>query len=93
MQLGFLEAHSADIARKEWVAGLIAYNLIRWTKDVPQRLRKTGRFQERSAQKARLAVRQFLVTLDRNVRAPAQLLGDDSEELGVGRSWGVGEGE
>lgn len=30
MQLGFLEAHSADIARKEWVAGLIAYNLIRW---------------------------------------------------------------
>ena len=31
MQLGFLEAHSADIARKEWVAGLIAYNLIRWT--------------------------------------------------------------
>jgi hypothetical protein len=31
MQLGFLEAHSADIARKEWLAGLIAYNLIRWT--------------------------------------------------------------
>jgi len=31
MQLGFLEAHSADIARKEWWAGLIAYNLIRWT--------------------------------------------------------------
>lgn len=31
MDLGFLECHSADIARKEWVAGLIAYNLIRWT--------------------------------------------------------------
>lgn len=31
MQLGFLECHSADIARKEWLAGLIAYNLIRWT--------------------------------------------------------------
>lgn len=31
MQLGFLECHSADIARKEWFAGLIAYNLIRWT--------------------------------------------------------------
>lgn len=31
MDLGFLECHCADIARKEWVAGLIAYNLIRWT--------------------------------------------------------------
>src|SRR5579859_169540 len=31
MQLGFLECHSADMARKEWFAGLIAYNLIRWT--------------------------------------------------------------
>ena len=31
MELGFLECHSADIARKEWFAGLIAYNLIRWT--------------------------------------------------------------
>ena len=31
MHLGFLEAHSAAIARKEWWAGLIAYNLIRWT--------------------------------------------------------------
>jgi putative transposase len=31
MDLGFLECHSADIARKEWLAGLIAYNLIRWT--------------------------------------------------------------
>lgn len=31
MELGFLECHSAQIARKEWVAGLIAYNLIRWT--------------------------------------------------------------
>lgn len=30
MELGFLECHSADIARKEWFAGLIAYNLIRW---------------------------------------------------------------
>jgi hypothetical protein len=31
MDLGFLECHSADIARKEWLVGLIAYNLIRWT--------------------------------------------------------------
>ncbi len=31
MDLGFLECHSAEIARKEWLAGLIAYNLIRWT--------------------------------------------------------------
>jgi len=31
MDLGFLECYSADIARKEWFAGLIAYNLIRWT--------------------------------------------------------------
>ena len=31
MDLGFLECHSADMARKEWLAGLIAYNLIRWT--------------------------------------------------------------
>ena len=31
MELGFLECHSADIARKEWLVGLIAYNLIRWT--------------------------------------------------------------
>lgn len=31
MELGFLECHSAEIARKEWWAGLIAYNLIRWT--------------------------------------------------------------
>jgi len=31
MDLGFLECYSADIARKEWLAGLIAYNLIRWT--------------------------------------------------------------
>ncbi len=30
MDLGFLECYSADIARKEWFAGLIAYNLIRW---------------------------------------------------------------
>ena len=30
MELGFLECHSADMARKEWLAGLIAYNLIRW---------------------------------------------------------------
>jgi hypothetical protein len=29
--LGFLECHSADMAHKEWLAGLIAYNLIRWT--------------------------------------------------------------
>ena len=31
MDLGSLECHSADMARKEWLAGLIAYNLIRWT--------------------------------------------------------------
>jgi hypothetical protein len=31
MDLGFLECHSAGMARKEWLAGLIAYNLIRWT--------------------------------------------------------------
>jgi hypothetical protein len=30
MNLGFLECHSAEMARKEWLAGLIAYNLIRW---------------------------------------------------------------
>lgn len=31
MDLGFLECHSANLIRKEWLAGLIAYNLIRWT--------------------------------------------------------------
>jgi hypothetical protein len=31
MNLGLLECHSAQMARKEWLAGLIAYNLIRWT--------------------------------------------------------------
>ncbi len=31
MDLGFLECHSAEMIRKEWLAGLIAYNLIRWT--------------------------------------------------------------
>lgn len=31
MDLGFLECRSADMAAKEWLAGLIAYNLIRWT--------------------------------------------------------------
>jgi hypothetical protein len=31
MDLGFLECRSADMACKEWLAGLIAYNLIRWT--------------------------------------------------------------
>lgn len=31
MDLGFLECYSAEIVRKEWLAGLIAYNLIRWT--------------------------------------------------------------
>ncbi len=31
MGLGFLECHSADMLHKEWLAGLIAYNLIRWT--------------------------------------------------------------
>jgi len=34
MELGFLECHSAQMARKEWLAGLIAYNLIRWTMGV-----------------------------------------------------------
>jgi hypothetical protein len=31
MELGFLECRSAQMAHKEWLAGLIAYNLIRWT--------------------------------------------------------------
>lgn len=31
MDLGFMECHSAQMVRKEWLAGLIAYNLIRWT--------------------------------------------------------------
>ena len=31
MDLGFLECQSAQMARKEWLAGLIAYNIIRWT--------------------------------------------------------------
>ena len=31
MDLGFLECRSADMVRKEWLAGLVAYNLIRWT--------------------------------------------------------------
>jgi hypothetical protein len=31
MDLGFLECRSAEMVRKEWLAGLIAYNLIRWT--------------------------------------------------------------
>lgn len=31
LDLGFLECRSADMALKEWLAGLIAYNLIRWT--------------------------------------------------------------
>jgi hypothetical protein len=31
MDLGFLECRSANMACKEWLAGLIAYNLIRWT--------------------------------------------------------------
>lgn len=31
MDLGFLECHSAQMVRKEWLAGLITYNLIRWT--------------------------------------------------------------
>jgi putative transposase len=30
MDLGFLDCRSAEMARKEWLAGLIAYNLIRW---------------------------------------------------------------
>lgn len=31
MDLGFLQCHSAQMVHKEWLAGLIAYNLIRWT--------------------------------------------------------------
>jgi len=31
MDLGFLECYSAHMARKEWLAGLAAYNLIRYT--------------------------------------------------------------
>jgi len=31
MDLGFLECHSADMVRKEWLSGLIAYNIIRWS--------------------------------------------------------------
>jgi hypothetical protein len=31
MELDVLECRSAAMARKEWLAGLIAYNLIRWT--------------------------------------------------------------
>ncbi len=31
MELGFLECCSAEMARKEWLAGLAAYNLIRYT--------------------------------------------------------------
>ena len=31
MAMGLLECHSAQMVRKEWLAGLIAYNLIRWT--------------------------------------------------------------
>ncbi len=34
MDLGFLECHSAEMVRKEWLAGLIAYNLIRYTMGV-----------------------------------------------------------
>lgn len=31
MNLGFLECRSAEMARKIWLSGLIAYNTIRWT--------------------------------------------------------------
>jgi hypothetical protein len=31
MEMGVLECRSAQMVRKEWLAGLIAYNLIRWT--------------------------------------------------------------
>ena len=31
MDLGFLECRSAEMARKTWLSGLIAYNVIRWT--------------------------------------------------------------
>jgi hypothetical protein len=40
MDLGFLECHSAQMVRKEWLAGLIAYNLIRWTMGVAAALAK-----------------------------------------------------
>jgi len=53
MDLGFLECHSADMARKEWLAGLIAYNLIRWvmaaaaaTAQVPLQLLSFSRARE-----------------------------------------------
>jgi hypothetical protein len=31
MDLGFLECRSAEMVRKEWLAGPVAWNLIRWT--------------------------------------------------------------
>jgi hypothetical protein len=31
MDMGLLPPHSAEMGRKEWLAGMIAYNLIRWT--------------------------------------------------------------
>src|SRR5258708_7876229 len=138
MDLGFLECHSADMLRKEWLAGLIAYNLIRWTmaaaaalaelpvqglsfsqtrqlllgwllrssqqrrrvrswkglltpsrqspaaqttqaptlrasspSAIPKGLRQTRRFQGRRTPQTRKNQCQFLVTLDRNVRAPS----------------------
>jgi len=40
MDLGFLECHSAQMVRKEWLAGLIAYNLIRYTMGVAAALAK-----------------------------------------------------
>jgi Transposase DDE domain len=53
MDLGFLECHSADMVHKEWLAGLIAYNLIRWAMaaaaaaaQVPQRWLSFSRARE-----------------------------------------------
>jgi len=40
MDLGFLECRSAEMVRKEWLAGLIAYNLIRWTMGAAAALNK-----------------------------------------------------
>jgi hypothetical protein len=44
MNLGFLECHSAELVRKEWLAGLLAYNLIRWTMGASAALAKVPVF-------------------------------------------------
>ena len=52
MDLGLLECHSAAMVRKEWLAGLIAYNLIRWTMGAAAALAKVP-VQELSFSRAR----------------------------------------